>query len=318
MAAASAAQMGKGVVGRMAPTPSSSLHIGNLFASLVAWLAAKSRGGRILLRIEDVDRDRSRQEHIDGIFRDLEALGLYWDNEEIVYQSSRTDAYDAAMERLKAQRAVYPCFCSRADLHAASAPHVGEHFVYAGTCRNLTPERITELRAHRSPAMRLHVPDAEICVDDAIQGPYCQNLACECGDYIVRRSDGIYAYQLAVVVDDLAQGVNQVVRGYDLLECAPQQEFLRHLLDADAPEVEYAHVPLLLDTQGRRLAKRDRDMGLPGLLDVFGDVPHLIGYLAALTGLRDDAEPITVQELIGEFSFERLRGKQSITWALPR
>ena len=317
MAAASAAQVGKGVVGRMAPTPSSSLHIGNLFASLVAWLAAKSRGGRILLRIEDVDRERSRQEHIDDIFRDLEALGLLWDNEEVIYQRNRTEAYDAALAQLIDRNAVYPCFCSRADLHAASAPHVGEHFVYAGTCRNYSPQQIAELRTRRSPAMRLHVPDVEVCVNDAIQGAYCQNLARECGDYIVRRSDGIYAYQLAVVVDDLAQGVNQVVRGYDLLECAPQQEYLRHMLDPDALDVEYAHVPLLLDAQGRRLAKRDRDMGLAGLLEVFGDVPHLLGYLSCLTGLRDDAKPITAEELVGEFTFERLQGKRFITWKLP-
>ena len=305
------------MVGRMAPTPSAGLHIGNIFSCLIAWLAAKSAAGRIILRIEDVDRDRCRQEHIDAILFDLERLGLVWDNEEILYQTTRTEAYDRACETLERAGLLYPCFCSRADLHAASAPHRGERFVYAGTCRKLAPREREELCQTRRFALRLVVPDRELSIRDAIQGPYAQNLATECGDFIIRRSDGIYSYQLAVVVDDLAQGVTQVVRGVDLLECAPQQEYLRNLLDSSAKTLSYAHVPLLLDENGRRLAKRDHDTGVSGLLERFGSVERLLGYLAHLTGLRTTAEPTTVKELLDGFSFDALQGKQSILWRMP-
>ncbi|MDO4532932.1 MAG: tRNA glutamyl-Q(34) synthetase GluQRS [Coriobacteriia bacterium] len=308
---------GEGVVGRMAPTPSAGLHIGNIFSCLIAWLAAKSAAGRIILRIEDVDRERCRQEHIDTILFDLERLGLVWDNEEILYQTSRTEAYDRACDALKGAGLLYPCFCSRADLHAASAPHRGERFVYAGTCRHVTGEERETLCRSRRFALRLEVPDENFIIQDAIQGSFTQNLAHECGDFIIRRSDGIYSYQLAVVVDDLAQGVTQVVRGVDLLECAPQQEYLRKLLDPTAKPLSYAHIPLLLDENGRRLAKRDRDIGVSGLLEHFGTVERLLGHLAHLTGLRSTAEPTTVQELLDGFSFEALQGKQSITWKMP-
>ena len=308
---------GEGVVGRMAPTPSAGLHIGNIFSCLIAWLAAKSTAGHIILRIEDVDRERCRQEHIDAILFDLERLGLVWDNEDILYQTTRTEAYDLACDKLEQAGLLYPCFCSRADLHAASAPHRGERFVYAGTCRRLKPGERETLCNERRFAMRLEVPDIDLLIHDSIQGAFTQNLARECGDFIIRRSDGIYSYQLAVVVDDLAQGVTQVVRGVDLLECAPQQEYLRKLLNPAAKPLSYAHVPLLLDENGRRLAKRDRDIGVSGLLEYFGSVERLLGYLAFLTGLRSTAEPTSAQELLDGFSFETLQGKQSITWRMP-
>ena len=317
MALPASTKAGEGVVGRLAPTPSAGLHIGNIFACLIAWLDAKSAGGRVLLRIEDVDRDRCRTEYVDAIMRDLEAIGLFWDNGEVLYQSKRSTVYDEALSLLSSMGVVYPCFCSRADLHAASAPHAGEHFVYAGTCRNYTAEQREEMREQRNPAMRLMVPADVFTIHDALQGEYHQNLARECGDFIIRRSDGLYSYQLAVVVDDLAQGVTRVVRGRDLLECAPQQEYLRGLLQPDSSPLEYVHVPLLLDVNGRRLAKRDRDMGLPGLLEHFGSVEVLLGYLACLTGLRSTPEPTTVQELLDGFTLDALKDVQTITWRLP-
>ena len=302
-----------GVLGRLAPTPSAGLHIGNIFACLVAWLDAKSQGGEVLLRIEDLDPERSKQIHIDAILRDLELLGLTWDNADIVYQSERTEAYERAYERLEDLDLVYPCYCTRADLHAASAPHVGEKYLYAGTCRYRVspPHDFT-----RQPAARLIVPDDSFAIQDVIQGAYRQNLARECGDFIIRRSDGVFSYQLAVVVDDLAQGVTDVVRGIDLLDSAPQQNYLRSLLAPEAASLTYAHIPLLLDERGRKLSKRDHDLGLPGLLEHFKTVPRLLGHLCAITGLREDDEPIRADELIHEFSFEPLRGKQSLTWHL--
>lgn len=308
---------GEGVVGRMAPTPSANLHVGNIFSCLVAWLAARASGGRILLRIEDLDVSRSKPEYIDGIMRDLESLGLLWDNREIVYQSARREAYDAAYGRLEALGRIYPCFCSRADLHAASAPHVGERYPYPGTCRDLTPEQVAERLRSRRPAHRLRVDEVRMRIDDAVQGPFMQDLGRECGDFIVRRSDGVYAYQLAVVVDDLASGVNQVVRGLDLLDSAPQQSFLRALLEPDAPDVEYAHVPLIVDAQGRRLSKRNHDQGLQGILEHFGDVEHFLGHLACTTGLRRTPEPTTAEELVDGFSFGLLAGRREIRWTLP-
>ena len=305
------------VVGRLAPTPSAGIHVGNVFSCLVAWLAARSAGGRVLLRIEDVDKPRCKQTFIDGILRDLDTLGITWDNADIMYQSMRSEAYDAAFEKLRSLDVLYPCFCSRADLHVASAPHVGEHYIYAGTCRELSADEIAERTLRRSPAYRLRVPDDVVCITDEIQGTYSQNLAGECGDYVLRRSDGIYSYQLAVVVDDLEQGVNQVVRGLDLLECAPQQSYLRGLLCPDAADIEYAHIPMIVDSNGRRLAKRDRDMSLPAILEHFETVEAFIGYLAYTTGLQPVNEPTTAENLAKCFSYDLLEGKTHITWRLP-
>lgn len=300
----------------MAPTPSAEMHVGNIFSCLVAWLFARSCDGRIVLRIEDLDEARCKRAYADGIMRDLETLGLFWDNEDLVYQSKRRDAYDAAFKLLNAKGRVYPCFCSRADLHAASAPHVGERYVYQGTCRNLFPDEIARLSNTRQAAMRLQVDNLTIKIDDLIQGEFLQNLQSECGDFIVRRSDGIYSYQFAVVVDDLFQGVNQVVRGCDLLGSAPQQSFLRMLLAPESPEPLYGHVPLLVDERGRRLSKRNHDQSLQGLLSHFSSVERFLGRLAYITGLIEREEPIRADELVSEFNPERIAGKKQIAWSL--
>ena len=268
------------VVGRFAPSPTGRMHAGNVFAALTAWLVAKSQGGRIVLRIEDLDAERSKPVYIDAVQRDFEALGLTWD-EGPYFQHDRTEAYRAAYDELRERGLVYPCFCTRADLHAASAPHRGEKPVYPGTCRHLGDGERAVRAQQRMPAQRLIVPDREVAFVDQVQGPYAQNLAADCGDFLVQRSDGAFAYQLAVVVDDAAQGVTSVVRGVDLLCSTPQQLYLQELLGL--PHPVYAHIPLLVAERDRRLSKRDRDAALDALLARFKTPEAVIGHIAGIT-----------------------------------
>ena len=240
--------------GRFAPSPSGRMHLGNLWSCLLAWLAARSQGGRMVLRLEDLDPDRCTQDWCSQVMRDLEWLGLDWDNEP-VYQSRRTDIYRTAFARLEERGLVYPCYCTRAERLAASAPHRSDGVViYDGRCRRLSSQEREELSRTRRPAWRVEVPEETVSFVDRIQGPFSQNLAHECGDFILRRSDGVYAYQLAVVVDDALMGVTQVVRGRDLLDSTPRQIWLARALGAqEVPQ--YGHIPLLLASDGRRLSK---------------------------------------------------------------
>jgi glutamyl-queuosine tRNA(Asp) synthetase len=277
------------------------MHAGNVFSALVAWLVAKSQGGSIVLRIEDLDAERSKPQFIDAVQRDFEALGLTWD-EGPYFQHDRDEAYQAAYDELCERGLVYPCFCTRADLHAASAPHHGEKLVYAGTCRNLTDEERTERMKERRPASRLIVPDETLSFVDGIQGAYSQNLAAECGDFLIRRSDDAFAYQLAVVVDDAAQGVNSIVRGVDLLCSTPQQMYLQDLLGY--PHPSYAHVPLLVAEEGRRLSKRDHDAALDALLERFKTPAGIIGHIAGITGIAPTCDPATPEQLLATFDLQ--------------
>lgn len=290
------------VVGRFAPSPSGRMHLGNVFAALMAWLSAKSAGGEFVLRIEDLDPQRCRPEWTEQVRRDLEILGLEWDR-EVCPQSLRTDAYAAVFEGLEKRGLVYPCYCTRGELHAASAPHGSDGTpVYAGTCRNLTPLQRAEKT--RSPAWRLIVPDRVYSVNDGLQGFYSENLAADCGDFILRRSDGVYAYQLAVVTDDIAAGVTQIVRGRDLLGSVPRQLYLYELMDAKPPE--YYHVPLLTAPDGRRLSKRDGDLELTQLLQ--RKTPQEItGSLLYAAGVLDKNEPLSPREAVNEFSWDKVR-----------
>ena len=280
------------------------MHAGNIYASLMAWLVAKSQGGSMLLRIEDLDRDRSKPAFAEQVMRDYEMLGLTWD-EGPVYQHDREEAYRQAFEELRGKGLVYPCFCSRADLHAASAPHRGEKLVYAGTCRGLS-EAQAQLRedAGRRPAYRVAVPAEAIRFDDAVQGPYEQQLDCDCGDFLVKRSDGAFAYQLAVVVDDAEGGVTSVVRGMDLLCSTPQQIYLQRLFGFKQPH--YAHIPLLVAQRDRRLSKRDRDASLDELLAKYGTPQGVLGHIAYVAGLQPADEPATPERLLEGFSVEGL------------
>ena len=286
------------VVGRFAPSPTGRMHAGNVFSALAAWLVAKSQGGRIVLRIEDLDAERSKPQYVDAVQRDFEALGLTWD-EGPYFQHDRTEAYRAAFDELRERGLVYPCFCTRADLHAASAPHRGEKPVYPGTCRSLSEGECARRAAERTPAQRLVVPDAAVAFDDLVQGRYEQNLATDCGDFLVQRSDGAFAYQLAVVVDDAAQGVNSVVRGVDLLCSTPQQIHLQTLLGL--PHPVYAHIPLLVAERDRRLSKRDRDAALDALLARFKTPAGVVGHIAGITGLAPTCDPATPEELLAGF-----------------
>lgn len=291
------------VKGRFAPSPTGRMHAGNVFAALAAWLVAKSQGGSIVLRIEDLDAERSKPQFVDAVQRDFEALGLTWD-EGPYFQHGRAEAYRAALDSLVARGLVYPCFCTRADLHAASAPHRGEKPVYPGTCRRLTEDERAQRLLERAPAQRLAVPDEDVSFTDLVQGAYAQNLARDCGDFLVQRSDGAFAYQLAVVVDDAEQGVTSVVRGVDLLCSTPQQIHLQSLLGL--PHPRYAHVPLIVAERDRRLSKRDRDAALDELLARFKTPAGVIGHIAGIAGLAPSCEPATPEELLRAFDVRRL------------
>ena len=294
------------VTGRFAPSPSGRMHLGNVWACLLAWLAARSAGGRMVLRLEDLDPDRCTQAWCDQVMRDLEWLGLDWDNEP-VYQSRRTPAYEAAFRQLEEKRLVYPCFCTRAERMAASAPHRSDgQAVYDGRCRRLTAEQREDLARQRNPAWRLAVPDRASSFRDLLQGMYEENLLRDCGDFILRRSDGVYAYQLAVVVDDAEMGVTQVVRGSDLLSSPPRQIWLQERLNL--PHPQYGHVPLLLAPDGRRLAKRDRDQELGQLQSRF-TAPQIVGTLAHAAGLLDREEEVAPEELLPLFRWDKLPRK---------
>lgn len=289
------------VVGRFAPSPSGRMHLGNVFAALLAWLSVRSQDGEMVLRIEDLDPDRCRPEYAETLKEDLRWLGLDWDREQTP-QSRRTAAYAEAFSSLEAQGLVYPCYCSRTELHAASAPHASDgRVLYAGTCRNLTPAQ--RAQKTKAPAWRLKVPDAVRTVEDRLQGPYRENLAQDCGDFIIRRADGVYAYQLAVVVDDAAAGVTEVVRGLDLLSSTPRQLYLYDRLGLQAPD--FAHVPLLIAADGRRLSKRDRDMDL-GLLRQEKRPEEILGLLARWAGLLEKPEPIAARDLVAVFDWSHV------------
>ena len=291
------------MVGRFAPSPSGRMHLGNLWSCLLAWLAARSAGGGMVLRLEDLDPDRCRQEYCDQVMRDLEWLGLDWDGPP-VYQSQRTEVYAEAFRALEEQGLIYPCFCTRAERLAASAPHRSDGVaVYDGRCGRLTEAERAAFAKTRRPAWRARVPEEMIAFCDLLYGDYKEDLKSDCGDFILRRSDGVYAYQLAVVVDDAAMGVTQVVRGSDLLSSVPRQLWLQERLGL--PHPAYGHLPLLLAPDGRRLAKRDRDQEL-GQLQRRYTAQELVGRLAFAANLIDRPQAITPRELVPLFSWDKL------------
>ena len=299
------------VVGRFAPSPSGRLHLGNLACSLLAWLSAKSQGGRIVLRIEDLDAERCPRIYADLLEQDLAWLGLVWDEGGSTggphgpyYQSECADIYTGQYKKLEAQGLVYPCFCSRAQLHAASAPHRSDgQVIYAGTCRGLTPAEIAERSKIRAPAWRVQVPDEVIAFEDGHMGHYEENLARDCGDFFLRRADGVFAYQLAVVVDDALMGVDEVVRGSDLLSSTPRQLWLYRKLGLTPPK--FYHLPLLLASDGRRLSKRDGDQSLENLREKYTP-EEIIGKLAFACGLQASPAPTTPQALARTFDWSQV------------
>ena len=292
--------MERKVVGRFAPTPSGRMHLGNVFAALIAWLSVRSRNGELVLRMEDLDTQRTSADFAAVLRDDLRWLGLNWD-EETAPQSQRSQVYDRYFEKMADLGLLYPCYCTRSQLHSVNAPHLSDGtYVYPGTCRNLT-----EIPAGRKPAWRVMVPDKVWEFDDFVQGHYALNLATDCGDMVVRRADGVYVYQLAVTVDDGESGVTEVVRGMDLLSSAPRQMYLQELFGFAHPA--YGHVPMLLAPDGRRLSKRDRDLDLGELRKRLAP-EALIGNLAYAAGLIPEYFPISAAELAGEFTWDKLKG----------
>ena len=282
----------KQIVGRFAPTPSGRMHLGNVFAALMSWLSPKSRGGAWILRMEDLDTLRTKTEYAELLRDDLRWLGLHWD-EETAPQSQRSDVYDRYFDQLREKELLFPCYCTRSQLHNVNAPHLSDGtYVYAGTCRNLTEEQRSAQK--RLPSWRVMVPDREFRFEDLVQVAYRENLATHCGDFVVRRADGVYVYQLAVTVDDGEAGVTEVVRGWDLLSSAPRQMYLQELWGFDHPE--YAHIPMLMAPEGRRLSKRDQDLDMGALRNRLKP-EQLIGVLAHASGLTDSASPISAAEL---------------------
>lgn len=289
--------------GRFAPSPTGRMHLGNICTAVLSWLSVRRRGGRWILRIEDLDAGRSRPEYARLIEDDLRWLGLTWDEGGCsgegpsgpYMQSLRGDIYAQWFRRLQDTGLNYPCYCTRADLLAASAPHQSDgRVVYGGRCRPASfPAPPPE--PGRRHAVRLWVPDREISFADRVAGPQSFNLARDCGDFVVRRSDGSWAYQLAVVVDDALMGVTEVLRGDDLLLSAAQQIYLYELLGLKAPE--FAHVPLIRNEAGQRLSKRDSAMSMEALRASLSP-EQLLGRVAFLTGMRPDSSPVSLAELI--------------------
>jgi glutamyl-tRNA synthetase len=306
--------VGGGYRGRFAPSPTGDLHLGTAATALVAWLSARSRGGRFLLRVEDLDRARVVAGSEQRQREDLLWLGLDWDEgpdlggpSDPYRQSERAEFYEEAIQKLADRGLTYFCDCSRAEIfRVASAPHPGEEGPrYPGTCRDrgAAPFR-------KPPSVRLRVPDRVVAVEDGLQGKFRQNVGAAVGDFVLKRSDAVYAYQLAVVVDDLAMGVSEVVRGSDLLSSAPRQALLAGLLGQPPPA--FAHTPILAGSAGGKLAKRDAASSIRSLRASGLRPEQIVGRLARLLGLTDRAEPRRPEELLKDFDRARLQGIRTI------
>lgn len=278
------------------------MHMGNIYTALLSWLSVRSRGGRWILRIEDLDPQRSKPEHALMIEDDLRWLGLEWDEGGLdgvgpngpYVQSLRHHLYEDALQKLKATGLCYPCTCTRADILATQAPHESDgRVVYKGTCR--PPVMPSPYIDRRGSAVRLMVPDEDISFTDRIKGQQTVNLARHCGDFIVRRGDGAWSYQLAVVVDDALMGVTEVMRGDDLLLSAAQQIYLYRLLGFDPPQ--FAHVPLVCNEQGIRLSKRDRSLSMEYLRQ-HHTPEEVLGMAAHRARLIPTPSPVSLSELL--------------------
>lgn len=283
--------------GRFAPSPTGPLHVGNLRTVLLAWLFARSAGARFLVRVEDLDRSRVRPGVEEAQLADLRALGLDWDG-PVVRQSERMDLYEEAIARLGDDGLLYPCYCTRKEIQAAaSAPHgISAADRYPGTCHELTAaERAEREAAGRAPALRLRAEEVRIGFEDCLLGHYED----EVDDFVVRRNDGAPAYQLAVVVDDAAQGVGEVVRGADLIDSTPRQLLLASLLGLRAPR--YAHVPLVLGPDGKRLAKRHGSVTLADRTALGEKPENVLAWMAHSLGLAAKEEKPTLDDMLTRF-----------------
>src|SRR5215204_2282749 len=285
--------------GRFAPSPTGLLHLGNLRTALLAWLFARSAGGRFLVRVEDLDRSRVRPGVEEAQLSDLRAIGLDWDD-PVVRQSERMGLYEEAIARLDADGLLYPCYCTRAEIRAAaSAPHgISAADRYPGTCRELTAARRAKREAAgRPPALRVRSEGVRIAFEDRLLG----RIEEEVDDFVVRRNDGTTSYQLAVVVDDATQGIGEVVRGADLADSTPRQILLTRLLGL--PEPTYIHVPLVLGPDGQRLAKRH---GAVALSDRLEGADEVRSWMARTLGLAKAGDTPSMEDLLERFDLHRL------------
>lgn len=306
-------QPSRPVVGRFAPSPTGRMHLGNIFTALLSWLSVKQSGGKWILRIEDLDPQRSKLDHARMIEDDLLWLGLDWDEGGLddrgtngpYRQSLRSDIYEHYLELLRQTGLTYPCTCTRADIMATQAPHQSDgRIIYQGTCRPAGFPTAQPLPLHDRPsATRLFVPDETITFTDRIFGTQSSNLAYDCGDFVIRRADGAWAYQLAVVVDDALMGVTEVVRGCDLLLSTAQQLYLYRLLGFEPPR--HIHLPLLCNAAPRRLSKRDQSLSMAELRLRYTPT-EIIGQIACLAGLTPTPHPCTPADLISTFNWNLL------------
>ena len=291
-------------VGRLAPSPTGALHIGNVRTFMIAWLRARSLGGRVILRIEDLDHPRDKPGAADLARRDLEWLGFDWDEEAV--QSGRKHLYAAALERLRAQGLVYPCVCSRRDVEAAQgAPHAGEQLKYPGTCRarNYSWEEAEKIHP---PCWRFKTDEASSAVsfDDAFAGAYSMDVAKTLGDFPLSRDKGGAGYTLAVVVDDADMGITEVVRGDDLLPATPAQILVARALGVESPH--FCHVPLVVGPDGKRLAKRHGDTRIEAFRAAGVSPKKIIGTLAASCGWLPPNAEASLAEIVPAFSLDTI------------
>ena len=294
------------VIGRYAPSPTGDLHLGNLRTALLAWLQVRLQNGEFLLRMDDLDKPRVVNGSADKILRDLEWLGLDWDG-DVIYQSKRTDLYQDALEQLTQRALTYECFCSRKDIQqAVSAPH-GSLGIYTGTCSDLNDELIELKRQHKAPAIRCRIRSKLIKFEDGCLGEFSRNLAHSCGDFVIKRADGLFAYQLATAIDDMQQGITEVLRGADLLESTARQLYIMRCLDSNIELPVYWHVPLMLDDQGERMAKRDGSLSITEWQANDRSASELIGFLAASIGLIDVEDSVSARDLLAELTIEKWR-----------
>ena len=300
--------------GRFAPSPSGRMHLGNVYATLLSWLSVKKKGGSWVLRIEDLDPQRCKLEYALQLEDDLRWLGLDWDeggtenrgNCGPYLQSQRSEIYEEYLDRLDKTGLTYPCTCTRADIMATQAPHESDgRIVYKGTCRpaNIPSKEAERITSSTPAAIRLYVPDMQIDFIDSHYGVQSVNLATHCGDFVLRRKDGAWAYQLAVVVDDALMGITEVVRGRDLLLSASQQLYLYDILSLKAPE--FIHFPLLCNEAGQRLSKRDKSLDM-GVLRSQYTPEQIIGEIAYYAGQTDRPEPMNTEELLKIFTWEKV------------
>lgn len=299
------------VRGRFAPSPTGYMHLGNVWTAFLAWLQVRQKGGRFVLRIEDIDEARSHAEYARAICYDLKWLGLTWDEGPDVggayapyTQQARYGRYARAIGQLAEKGLLYPCFCTRARLMGVGAPHAGEAVVYDGHCYAMGEAERKAARAVRAPSWRVHVPAEEVVFHDMVYGTQKADLAHEVGDFRVRRADGLYAYPLAVAVDDMEMGITHVVRGRDLLAQTPAQIWLIRMLGAAPPA--YAHVPMLVDADGNRLSKRQKGLTVRELREAGKSPEAILSALAFAGGLIPERREMALADLVRACDFYKL------------